>query len=111
MPYESMPNLAELRREAGEDFPFESLSAFRNGDKLPEDVPCRVSRSAAFMVGLCEIMDTTDPEAAFRDALRELQHAAVEFGVNWTDEDRQGWREVQDERARLGCSGAYKAPY
>lgn len=105
MPYESMPDLAELRREAGEDFPFESLSAFCNGDKLPKDIPCRVSRSAAFMVGLCEIFDTQDPEAAFLDALHELVHAAVEFGVDWTAAERHTWADVRRERAALGCPG------
>lgn len=109
MPYESMPDLAELRREAGEDFPFESLSAFCNGDKLPKDQPSRVARSAAFMVGLCEIMDSNhDPEAAFRDTLREMMHAAVEFGVDWTAEERAAWQDVRRERAalRLGFGGA-----
>jgi len=105
MPYESMPDLSELRREAAEDFPFESQSAFCNGDKLPDTVPGRVQRSAAFMVGLCEIFDTQDPEAAFREALREMQHAAVEFGVDWTAEDWAGWADVRRERAALGCPG------
>lgn len=111
MPYESMPDLPELLREAGEGFPFDVLCAFCNGDKLPATVPTRVQRSAAFMVAMCELMDTTDPEAAFLDALHELAHAAVEFGVDWTAAERHTWADVRRERAALGCSGAYKAPY
>lgn len=102
MPYESMPDLAELLREANHGGPFDVLCAFPYRDKLPATVPARVSRSGAFMVSMCELMGSNDPEAAFRDALRELQHAAVEFGVNWTQEERAGWRDVQEERAALG---------
>lgn len=112
MPYESMPDLPELLREAAVSSPDLLLLDLESvHPKMPATVPARVARSAAVMACLCEIFDVQDPEAAFRDALRELQHAAVEFGMDWTAEERQGWREVQDERAQLGCPGAYRAPY
>ena len=101
MPYESMPDLPELLREAGGDFPFDVLTGFSDGDKLPDTVPARVRRSAAFVVSLVELMDSPDPESAFRDALREMMHAAVDFGVNWTDEERLAWQDVRKERYHL----------
>lgn len=105
MPYESMPNRAALYMEAmelGDDvlWSFVTLS-----DKLPASVADRAKRSAAFMLNLCELFNTQDPEAAFRDAMRELQHAAVEFGVDWTAEERAAWADVRKERNALGCPG------
>ncbi len=106
MPYESMPDVAELIREADHLDPSTALLTFSaSWPKLPETVPARVKRSAHFMLALCELTGENDPETAFRDALREMQHAAVEFGVNWTQEERYGWRDVQDERARLQMPG------
>lgn len=106
MPYESMPDLPELLREAGQPGVFDALVNFsEQSNKMPATVPARVKRSAEFMAAMCELMDTQDPEAAFRDALREMMHAAVEFGVDWTAEDRAGWADVRRERAALRCSG------
>lgn len=106
MPYESMPDLPELLREAqvsSADLLLLSLEEVH--PILPPTVPARVARSAAFMACLCELMDSSDPETAFRHAMREMQHAAVEFGMNWTAEDRAGWADVRRERAALGCPG------
>lgn len=106
MPYESMPDLPELLREAAVSSPDLLLLDLESvHPKMPATVPARVARSAAVMACLCEIMDTSDPEAAFRDAMRELQHAAVEFGVDWTAEERAGWADVRKERNALGCPG------
>lgn len=103
MPYESMPDLSELMREAAPAYSYSG--SLRSLEKIPADYPARLQRSATFMVALCELFDTEDPESAFRDAIREMQHAAVEFGVNWTQEDRHGWEDVKRERAALGCPG------
>jgi hypothetical protein len=110
MPYESMPDVAELIREAEHMDPSTALLTFSQGETLPATVPARAKRSAEFVLALCELTGQNDPESAFRDALREMQHAAVEFGANWTQEERFAWRDVQDERARLECPGAYRLP-
>lgn len=105
MPYESMPDLRELLREAGVTDRWDAAQVVESLAKTPDNAPERVKRSAAFMVAICDLMDSDDPESAFRDVLREMQHAAVEFGVNWTDEDRMGWADVHRERARAKVPG------
>lgn len=105
MPYESMPDLAELLREAGVTDSFFAPAVLTGLPTMPETAPERTQRSATFIAALCDLIGTDDPEVAFRDALREMQHASVEFGVNWTEEDRFGWVDVHQERARIGCPG------
>lgn len=101
MPYESMPDLSELLREADHGEAFDVLCAFPYRDTLPATLPERVARSAAFVVALVALQDSPDPESAFRDGLREMMHAAVDFGINWTDEERIAWQDVRRERLPL----------
>lgn len=103
MPYESMPDLPEILREAGLADACLAPSHLSGLPTLPADAVERAKRSAVFMAAICDLMGTEDPEAAFRDVIRELQHAAVEYGVNWTDEDRMGWQDVKGERAKARC--------
>lgn len=98
MAYESMPDLAELEREAAnrKTRGYGIVPVLPN--RLPEGPAERVAHSAAFMLGICEVTGRNDPQAAFRDTLRELMHASVEFGVNWTEEERHAWQDVRRER-------------
>lgn len=101
MPYESMPDLPEILRESGVIDTAFAASMLTALPTFPATVPERVARSATFIAALCDLMGTDEPEVAFRDAMREMQHASVEFGINWTDEDRMGWQDVRRERAMI----------
>lgn len=100
----NFPTATVLREIAGqtEDATvFDLTDALREIGDLPKTEGDRRKRSALFLLTLQNTLETPDPESAFRDTLRDLMHVSVDFGVNWTDEERMGWQDVRGERSRL----------
>ena len=84
---------------------FDLTDALQEIGTLPDNEADRRKRSALFLLLLANTFDLGE-ESAFRDTLRDLMHASVDFGVNWTDETRMGWQDVRGERSRLKPSPA-----